>query len=554
MNPESTPSHSIFRSVPLLAAIIITVLNAGKPAVIDDTAYLFFARHIAQDPLQPYSFTLFWYSQPDPAMEILLPPVLPYWLALGMAIFGDDVILLKLWLFPFAFLLCRSLASILRRFAPSWERLGIWLFALSPFVLSLFSIMLDVPALALGTTAIAVFLRSFDTRNISLVMFSGLIAALAIQTKYSMMTVPAVCSLYAILQKPRRFHYAVLMGLCTLFAAATWECFVWKMEGRSHFLVHLREQSNDTSFAQRLANAKGLFMQFGGLAWGLGLLALAVARLPRWFIIGCAILFAVFIGLICVLPRSATFADAGELDGVAIAYQFFASVSTFATIAAFIRHLVNRGFSRDAIFLAGWLLGEVVAMWILTPFPAARRLVGVGLALCVVILFLLHHAEVSSHNRWLLRIAIAWGLLHFSIEAWDAQAERVIAMQAAEVAKPEGDETVWYTGHWGFQYYAERAGMKPFVTHQTALRAGDWLVLPMMPHEHGFYRPWPPDRTLPREDMQVEFVRVLTWDDPISAQTIPNLHGGSLPLVGRDFPRLTVHVYRVRSDWKLKSN
>ena len=78
-----------------LLAAILTLLNAIKPAVVDDTAYLFFARHVAQQPADPYGFALFWNTAPQPAMEILMPPVLPYWLAVGISLFGEHLFLLK---------------------------------------------------------------------------------------------------------------------------------------------------------------------------------------------------------------------------------------------------------------------------------------------------------------------------------------------------------------------------------------------------------------------------------------------------------------------------
>ena len=102
---------------PLVFALFLTSTNAVKPVVIDDTAYLLFARQIAQHPLDPYGFELFWYDKPEPAMTILLPPLVPYWLALGIALFGEQLVLLKLWLFPFAALLAYSARFLLRRFA-----------------------------------------------------------------------------------------------------------------------------------------------------------------------------------------------------------------------------------------------------------------------------------------------------------------------------------------------------------------------------------------------------------------------------------------------------
>jgi hypothetical protein len=84
----------------------------------------------------------------------------------------------------------------------------------------------------------------------------------------------------------------------------------------------------------------------------------------------------------------------------------------------------------------------------------------------------------------------------------------------------------------------------------------------------GFYRPCPMDRTapkldpltgrytfvptdfFPRPDMSLEPLAVFEWDDPIRGQTIPNLYGGSLPIHGRDHPRLRVAVYRVVRAWR----
>src|SRR5437868_3901982 len=102
--PSPPVTAAVFRN-PVVLAALVTLANAAKPVVVDDTAYLAFARQIAARPLDPYGFELFWYSLPEPAMEILAPPVLPYWLAAGIRLFGEHVVLLKLWLFPFPLVL-----------------------------------------------------------------------------------------------------------------------------------------------------------------------------------------------------------------------------------------------------------------------------------------------------------------------------------------------------------------------------------------------------------------------------------------------------------------
>ncbi|MBY0513771.1 MAG: hypothetical protein K2P78_07645, partial [Gemmataceae bacterium] len=165
---------------PLVLAAAVTLANAAKPAAVDDTAYLAFARHIAARPADPYGFDFFWYSRPEPAMGILAPPVVPYWLAAGVRLFGEHVGLLKLWLFPFAWLLAWALDGLLRRFARGTERSALPLLMLSPAVLPMVNLMLDVPALALGLAALRVFAAACDRASWRTAAAAGLLAAPAL--------------------------------------------------------------------------------------------------------------------------------------------------------------------------------------------------------------------------------------------------------------------------------------------------------------------------------------------------------------------------------------
>ena len=102
-------------------ALGFTVLNAAKPLHVDDAQYWKYAHHIASHPTDPYGFTVLWGQEPKPAISVLAPAGLPYWWALGMVLFGDQPVLWKLWLAPFAGLLVFSLHAIFRRFAPGLE-------------------------------------------------------------------------------------------------------------------------------------------------------------------------------------------------------------------------------------------------------------------------------------------------------------------------------------------------------------------------------------------------------------------------------------------------
>src|SRR5438874_1299385 len=132
----------------LALAILFTLLNAFRPLHMDDTAYYSYAAQIADHPLDPYGFEVFWKERPQPAHEVLAPPLLPYYWAAAIRLFGDRPFLWKLWLLPFALLLLLALHQLFQRFAQGFEGPLVWLTVLSPAILPSFNLMLDVPSLA----------------------------------------------------------------------------------------------------------------------------------------------------------------------------------------------------------------------------------------------------------------------------------------------------------------------------------------------------------------------------------------------------------------------
>ncbi|HEV7397010.1 MAG TPA: hypothetical protein VGN86_10905 [Pyrinomonadaceae bacterium] len=89
----------------MVLALLFTLLNAFKPICIDDASYYLNARQLAEHPLQPDQFRLFWNQRPGPAMKVMVPLGLPYWLAAGLGFLKDSPFLWKLWLLPSALLL-----------------------------------------------------------------------------------------------------------------------------------------------------------------------------------------------------------------------------------------------------------------------------------------------------------------------------------------------------------------------------------------------------------------------------------------------------------------
>lgn len=553
---------------PLTLALLLTLANGVKPVVIDDTAYLTFARHLAQRPLDPYGFELFWYEKPEPAMEIILPPVLPYWLAAGMAFFGEDLLLLKLWLFPFAAVLAFASRSLVRRFVGRDASPALALLVVGPGVLPFFNFMLDIPALALQSAAVALAVRGTDApRRWPALVLAGVCLGLALQTKYSVLGLPAVLFAAAALRR-QWLAGLVVVGLgLALFTA--WELFLVHAYGRSHFVYHLTRKGGQARglldfVDQKLLLTLPLFAHLGLTAGWVGLVGVGRVVSAQRLRVTAGIFFAVAM-VIAWLPGAWTVLDrskppaANPLTLADVYFRFvgglaFLAAGRFAVMAAF----RGRGFTPrpgwEGKFLAAWFVLEVGGYFAITPFPAARRTLGVAAVMALLALRLwarLRRVEPRVRAAsWVLAVGLLTGLVVAAIDAWDALAEREMPRQAARIAADRRwAGTGYFVGHWGFQHYATEAGLRIVVPGVTRLEPGDWLLLPVNPDGREFFRPHDGEGGIEPDEKYVRLDLILTWDDWLAAQTIPPLYAGRTPVTSLTHPRMTLALYRVTAAW-----
>lgn len=571
MSTNATRARRPVFARPLVLALVVTLANAGKPVLIDDTAYLTYARHIAADPLDPYGFDIFWYVVPEPAFGVLCPPVVPYWLGLGITLFGEHPALLRLWMFPFVWAFAWAVADLLWRFARGAESSMLPLVVLSPIVLPNVNLMLDLPALGLGLAAAAVFARATDRRSWRLVTAAGVLAGLAMQTKYTALLIPVAVAWYGLTH--RRVGLAALAVAIPVAVFVGWELLMVKRYGESHFLHHATGQKPhvrkgeapfDAFLREKSALGAPLVGHLGCLGIGVLLVAGSALGVGRRWLAGAAGVWAAGFLLVALLPYQWTVIVPGrppdaDLTATAVFWQsfgwlFLLGLAGCAALLTLRRQRVRRfRGNADAAFLVGWVFLELAGYFALTPFGAARRVIGltvVGGLLATRALSRVERIRPTRRlPRWVIGFGVATGFAVAALDTLDAFAEKVCAERAAVVAidRPPG-ATVWYSGHWGFQYYCERAGMKPVVPGKSVLQPGDVLVLPVHPNPTGYYRPYMELTASPLLWI-VEPVAEVVADDVLSGQTIPNFYDGINPVVGRDHPRLRVVVYRVVHAW-----
>jgi hypothetical protein len=539
----------------LVLALLFTLLNCAKPLQGDEAAYWAFARQIAGHPLDPYGFQ---FPGGVHANHVLAPPVLLYWWGLAVHLFGVRPVLWKLWLLPFSLLLVFALDALFRRYCWGLQTPLLWLTVLSPALLPSFSLMLDVPALALGLTAVALFLRAGDRGSLPEAAAAGLVAGLAIETKYTAFLVPAVFVLHGLLY--RRPRPALLAAGLAAAVFVGWEALIAGLYGESHFLHSFHGQGH--GFDRPLHLLFPLVGILGGVAPAVALVGL-VASGVRWrgVLAGMAAVTLGYALLACVPEEAAAWfrVAAYGRTGLTLNNLVFGTLGAFtcgvSALAAWrlLRH-PEATFGRTGFqpaprcpadwFLVGWLGLELAGYFALSPIPAVRRILGLFIVGTLVAGRLATRAGRAGPRRTLVGAValgnVALGLGLFAVDLYDADAERAAARQTARLVqqRPAG-ATAWFAVEcWaGFTFYAERAGLKRLgAPGEPPPRPGDWLAVMHRPA----WRPGP--LVAHRWGQQIGRVRV---GDSLPLRTNPCYYAGRAPVEHHCGPRVAVTIYRL---------
>ncbi len=572
-------------------ALLYTGLNCLKPLMIDDTAYHAVAAQVAQRPLDPYGFVAYWWSYPEPANDVLAPALLPYWWSVAIRLFGEQPVLWKLWLLPFSVLFVWALHELFRRFARGLELPLVCLTVLSPTFLPSLNLMLDVPALALSLGAVAAFCRACDRDSFALAALAGVMAGLAMETKYTGFLAPGTMLLYAVCFRRLRLWPAAALLAVQVFVS--WEFLLALLYGQSHFLIAAGPSISSSEAFWTKLQSKGqmllpLVCNLAGVCPAVVLVALAALGARRWLIgVAGALAVAGYAVLACysdditvTLPFDALpfspfkpYTTSFGMEYLVYGVSGVVGLAILAIMAARLARLPGLDVAlvtrwrahRAEWFLLLWLLLEVAGYFFLTPFPAVRRIMGVVVVVTLLAGCLAARTCRAPERRLLVWGAVAFGILlgfgFWTVDQFEAWTEKIAVDQTVrEIADRGGGGTTWTVGHWGWQYYTGRAGMRPVVTWYRAgdpwytpeegpiprpapsrLQRGDWLVIP----DDRLTQ----QRLVLERDCLEEICR-FGVNDGLPLRTVMCFYAGHAALEHRpEQTRLEVTIYRVTRDF-----
>jgi hypothetical protein len=171
---------------------------------------------------------------------------------------------------------------------------------------------------------------------------------------------------------------------------------------------------------------------------------------------------------------------------------------TGVTGAAALRRLPGER-REDVALLAGWLVAGTLFPVLLAPFMAVRHVLPV---IPAALLVLGRRMEGPTSARW-LGAGVAFSvLLGIALAVADWQYADTFRTQARALRERFGVETrLWYLGGWGWRWYAEAEGMRPYLGEQSRLLGGDVVLIPRTTAG--------PDAVAPRDQPRVRRIDVV---------------------------------------------
>ena len=382
-----------------------------------------------------------------------------------------------------------------------------------------------------------------ENRSGKLFAAGGLIA-LAVLTKYFGACLIPLLVAYGVIGK-RRFQQWAVPLLIPLAALGAYQWITWALYG--HAL--LSKATDYAEFAKGFFEVSRVNSGLIALAFTGGCLATAVIfapwlwrrRMPALFA-GAAVLaiMALLAGGMMTHPYNWFQGVSRTLVELQVVFWAVGGISVLALAGAD----VFRRRDASSWLLALWVFGTFLFAAFFNWTVNGRSLLPLAPAVGILIARRLEQNALANYNafpRGTMLCIVASAALAFGV----AQSDFLLAVATRHSARlacasyKSANGSLWFQGHWGFQYYMDQAGAWALDARRSRLRTGDTLVRPV--NNDAF--PLDLKDTVLQETLSVSGPRwFATWNNSIGAGFYASSWGPLPFAVGRTQPEI-VSVY-----------
>lgn len=461
-----------------LALITLAALAPflAKPFNLDDPMFLWAAKHIQAHPTNPYGFNVEWGFREFPMSQVTEnPPLACYYLALAAGVFGwSEIGLHTAFLLP-AIAAIVGTYQVARRLckSPEWAAL-ITLFT-PVFLVSASTVMCDVLMLAFWVWAIAFWLKGIEGKKFQPLAVAGILVSLSLITKYFGVCLIPLLAAHGLVHQRRlgRWVLALLIPLATI---CVYQLVTSSLYGTGLLSAAGRYASSAADiYGVSKLNSSAIALAFTG-----GCVATVVFFTPLlWKYPPKVIGAVVFATAVLVLIAGSVFGKYADIETPVLAkvqFVFWAigGLSILALAAADVWGRRDEG----SWLLALWVFGTFVFTGAINWTVNGRSVLPLVPAAAILVVRRLDRFPVRVQSKAIcLAAGAAISLIVVGADSNFAHAVRELASKVSTTHK-KPPTTLWFQGHWGFQYYMEQFGGTPVDFDKADPKPGDIVAIP----------------------------------------------------------------------------
>lgn len=482
---QGAPKQTLRLYVACLLPVLFLVPFLTKAYHIDDTLFIWAAKHIRTHPLDFYGFPINWYGFEMPMYQVNQnPPLISYYIAFVSFFTGWEELPLHVAFLAPALGLSIGIYFLSKSFC-SMPWLAVSASLLTPvFMVSGTNIMTDTTMLAFYVWAIALWVRGLDENRNAFLFWAAILVALSAATKYFGITLAPLLLAYSLACK-RRFDSHISFLLIPIALLSVYQLMTFHMygEGLLFNAATYAAGAKDIGIGQLFSRLIIGLAFTGGCIITISLFSpLLLSRRTWGMLLGVFLPMAVFFTFHAHSFGNFTFHQQDNFQWGAW-IQFL--VMVFSGMVIFVLVGMDLWENRDekSLLLFLWFFGTfcfaTFVNWTAnarTVYPMAPC-AGIVLARFLAKKFIIQKIHISKiiapplAAGALISLAVAWA--DYSLA--DCQRTAAHLFHSKLTGYPHN---VWFEGHWGFQYYMEKKGMKALDFQNSGLKQGDVLIIP----------------------------------------------------------------------------
>ena len=359
------------------------------------------------------------------------------------------------------------------------------LFGLSPALVINQNLMTDIPLLACWLGFFYWLVNPNARSDLHRYLYAALFASAALLIKYTSLPLIPILVLHILVVRQYRYLPVVAVPLLTL---AAWSLFNYLDYGSIHIADRPLGTADRPSFVElglswiatlgAVAPFTVLFLPAAMRVLGSLFPSKEVFIVMLVVAVGCAVSLMAYLVLqpddLVDFVLKILFMGNGVFLLLLVAWKLIGALLDSRRSTAVLTLIRQPENLFNATMLC-WLLGPALFVVLFSPFMATRHV----LLSIPPILFLLGSCLKSRVGPPFAVTALCFTvLLTANLAIADWQFADYYRVRARQIAAELSGGTLWFGGHWGWQWYARHEGMAQLHWPHSSVASGDYIILP----------------------------------------------------------------------------